>query len=555
MERLVLDMVHHNPGEAPFTTAFLDPAHLRALGYTGQVHKHLNCIATFAALGVDLFPAGSPDRAWLDAATARIEAEIAAASAQGLAIFYHIDLFVLPRRLRDLHRERLCDARGRISIDSDFTLEVHRVLLAELFARFPAVAGLIVRHGETYLHDTPYHVGNGPNPLHGPNAEPEREHDRFVRLISFLRDEVCVRHGRLLIFRTWDYLPDKFHADPAYYRAVTDRIEPHPRLIFSIKHTRLDFFRRIMVNPALGTGAHPQLIEVQCQREYEGKGSYPNYIARGVVAGFQENAVPQGLGRLLDDRRCRGVWTWSRGGGWFGPHPPDEMWCDLNAFVVAGFAAGRGDEPSLLRAWAEQRLGLPPDEVPRLRELCLLSAEGVLRGRYCEAYDRHLGERLNPVDLWMRDDRLGGWDQLANVFARLRADGTVDEALAEKAQAVAIWERIAALAEGLHPADPARARFLRLSCRYGLALFRIVLHGWRCLALAGPPGTPVPPPRRAEAAAEVAAYRRAWQDYRDLAAEPGCPPLYHGHYFSMPGEPPAPGLDASVERIAAGLAG
>lgn len=52
----ILDMVHHNPGEPPFESAFLDPAHLGAYGYNGQVFKHINCIATYAATGVDCFP-------------------------------------------------------------------------------------------------------------------------------------------------------------------------------------------------------------------------------------------------------------------------------------------------------------------------------------------------------------------------------------------------------------------------------------------------------------------------------------------------------------------
>lgn len=553
---LILDLIHHNPGEPPFRSAFADPAHLKAYGYHGQVFKHINCVITFAALGEDLFPAGSPERAWLDPFTAGIAREIAAAKAAGLQIFYHIDLFVLPKRLVERHRERICDRHGRICIDHDFTLELHRVLLDELFARFPQVDGLVIRHGETYLHDTPFHVGNGPNPLHGQFAEAEKEHDRFVRLISFLRQEVCVKHGRTLIFRTWDYLPDKFHADPAYYLAVTDRIEPHPKLIFSIKHTRLDFFRTIMVNPAHGTGRHQQLVEVQCQREYEGKGAYPNYIARGVCTGFQENEKPLGLDDLLRNPLCAGVWTWSRGGGWFGPYLHDELWCDLNAYVIAGVAAERGDEPALFRAYARERLGLAPVDVERFRELALLSAEGVLRGRYCRAYDRHLGERLNPVDLWMRDDRLGGWEQLKGVFAKLRATDTVEEALAEKAQAVAIWERITALAEGIASGEAGFRARLALGCRYGLHLFRIVHHGWRCLALAGgAPGAPIAAERRPAVQAEVAAYRRAWADYRALAAAPACPSLYRGEYFAMPGQPAAPGLDDSVERIAAVMGG
>ena len=41
-------------------------------------------------------------------------------------------------------------------------------------------------------------------------------------------------------------------------------------------------------NPCIGIGKHQQVVEVQCQREYEGKGAHPNYIAKGVIDGFEE---------------------------------------------------------------------------------------------------------------------------------------------------------------------------------------------------------------------------------------------------------------------------
>ena len=63
--KYILDMVHHNPGEPPFKSRFLDPRHLAGYGFNGQVFKHINCTATFAT-GVDCFPAGSPDREWLE---------------------------------------------------------------------------------------------------------------------------------------------------------------------------------------------------------------------------------------------------------------------------------------------------------------------------------------------------------------------------------------------------------------------------------------------------------------------------------------------------------
>lgn len=40
--KMLLDMVHHNPGEEPFASAYLDPSHLVSLGYDGQVLKHIN---------------------------------------------------------------------------------------------------------------------------------------------------------------------------------------------------------------------------------------------------------------------------------------------------------------------------------------------------------------------------------------------------------------------------------------------------------------------------------------------------------------------------------
>src|SRR2546423_6872861 len=167
--RFLFDMVHHNPGEAPFATAFTDPAQLASYGFNGQVFKHLNCIATFAATEVDVFPVGSPDREWLEERTPLIEQEMAAAKAAGLKVYYHIDLFVLPRRLVEYYRSEICDAStGRILLERPRTLQLHQIMFEELAMRFPSVDGYVVRVGETYLFDTPYHTGNSAVPHFGP---------------------------------------------------------------------------------------------------------------------------------------------------------------------------------------------------------------------------------------------------------------------------------------------------------------------------------------------------------------------------------------------------
>jgi hypothetical protein len=559
----ILDMVHHNPGEPPFESAFLEPSHLVDYGFNGQVFKHINCVATYAAAGVDCFPEDSPDRAWLDGFTRGIEREIAAAKAAGLKVFYHIDLFVIPKRLVGHFRDEICDPEsGRILLDRPKTLDLHRVLFDELGTRFPEVDGYIIRVGETYLMDTPFHTGNGPIPRMGPPWTPEylypetltgrepadarwtsAQVEAYVTLLGFLREEICVRQDKQLFFRTWDIFPDKLHARLDHYLEVTDRIEPHPRLAFSIKHTALDFWRNVKVNECLTRGNHPQIIEVQCQREYEGKGAYPNYVMDGIINGFEENRLKLGLRDLIGNPGILGVYSWSRGGGWYGPYIGNELWPDLNSFVLARFVRDPSrDEEDVFREYATERLWLRGDDIGRFRELCLLSARAVLKGRHCAAFDSLLDESVLPTACWMRDDRLGGTEQLGMVLETLANQGQMDEALEEKAEAVRIWERIVEIAAALEWPPGADGEFVRVSSNYGLQLFRIVHHGWRVLIEGCRGDDPV------ALSDAIVSYDEAWTAYRKLSASPQCPSLYRGEYFSLPGMPSASGLDDSVTR-------
>lgn len=557
----ILDMVHHNPGEPPFESAFLNPVHLVDYGFNGQVFKHINCIATYAATGVDCFPEGSAERAWLDGFIPGIEREIAAAKATGLKVFYHIDMFVLPKRLVEHFRTEICDpVSGRILLDRARTLELHRVLFDELSIRFPQVDGYIIRVGETYLMDTPFHAGNGPIPRVGPSWTPEYLYEEalagrepadarwtpaqveaYVSLIGFLRDELCVKHGKQVFFRTWDIFPDKLHARLDHYLEVTDRIEPHPKLAFSIKHTALDFWRHVKVNECLTQGRHPQIIEVQCQREYEGKGAYPSYVMDGVINGFEENRVKAGLKDLVGNPKILGIYSWSRGGGWYGPYITNELWPDLNSFVLARVVANpECGEEAAFRVYASDCLGLAGGDIDRFRELCLLSARGLLKGRQCAAFDCLLNESVLPTACWMRDDRLGGSEQLGLVLQTLADQGKMDEALSEKAEAVRIWEQIVDLAETIGWPAGAKGEFVKLSSVYGLRLFRVVHHGWEVL-IEGFRGTDP-----AALAGKIRSYDEAWTSYRELAKSPQCPSLYLGEYFSLPGMPRASGLHDSV---------
>jgi hypothetical protein len=104
--------------------------------------------------------------------------------------------------------------------------------------------------------------------------------------MNLLREEVCVRQGKQLLFRSWY----SFCTDLGTYLAVSDGVEPHPNLLIVVKHCEGDFHRGNPFSKVLGQGRHRQLIEVQAQREYEGKGAYPNDIAHGLIDGFEEHA-------------------------------------------------------------------------------------------------------------------------------------------------------------------------------------------------------------------------------------------------------------------------
>jgi hypothetical protein len=543
---IFLDMVHHNPGEPPFETRFTNPKELSALGYTGQVLKHLNACIPLGFGNATEFPGTPEEEAWLAGASAMRDAEIAAAKQAGVEIFYHVDLFVLPKRIIERHRAALCDKQGRIDITRPATLELHRKLFAGLFERYPDVSGLVIRVGETYLFDTPHHGGNTAVPLHDGSIDRDEQIRRFIILLQFLREEVCVRYGRTLIYRTWDF-GFHFHESPDFYLGVTDAIEPHPSLIFSIKHTTGDFFRGCVPNPCLGLGRHRQIVEVQCQREYEGKGAYTSYIARGVIEGFPEVPQPQGLRDWCHSPLWAGVWTWSRGGGWFGPYLKNEFWCELNVRVIAAWMQSPDrTEKEAFDEVCEKDFGMGSDSRVLFRELCLAAEEAIWLGRSSPALARITRfSRVDVVGLWMRDDRLGGLDQVHGLFAELLAGNCLMESIQEKKRAALLFMRMQDLAARIQTADPLTGEAIRTSAAYGAHLFAIIAKGWELMVRIWL--SEHDPAAQQISRADVSAYRQLWNHYRTLPSKhPTCATLYEETYWAWPGDPPTPGMSASI---------
>ncbi|WP_448702625.1 hypothetical protein ACFGVR_09760 [Mucilaginibacter sp. AW1-3] len=540
----ILDMVHNNPGEPLTQTAYNDPAFLKQQGYNGQVINDFtfaHAAITFDSLNPDIFPKGSKERAWVMQAAEKVRVNIKRAHTAGEKCYYFTDIIVLPKRLVELYHDEICDEKGKISFERPKTIEIHRILFNELFDAFPDLDGLIIRTGETYLNNVPYHTGN--NPITN-GAE------SHVKLINLLRQEVCVKRNKMVFYRTW--LSAGMDTKPDVYLSVTDRIEPHPNLVFSVKHTKGDYQRTMDFNPTLGIGKHLQIVEVQCQREYEGKGAYPNYVMSGVINGFEEfnTNTPQtghkGLKDMVNTPQYKGIWSWSRGGGWVGPYISNEFWCKLNAFVISHWAADtRQTEEQVFDRFMDEQ-GIKGKSRDAFRELCLLSAKAVLRG-----HDSAILPFKSGWTFWMRDEFLSGTDgRLADVFKAFYDNGTLQKAVDEKYEAAAMWQKITDLSKQINLSNKADQDYIRVSGQYGLLLHQIIAEGWDIMAL-GYVGDHTGKYDKERIAASIKKYDQYWNAYRDLKKNnPQCATLYTPYQWAN--NPPTyhkeQGMGASVDQ-------
>ncbi len=555
----VLDMVHNNPGEPLTVTSFNNPEFLKKNGYTGKVMNDFtfaHAAITFDQLNKNIFPENSAERKWVNDAAARVKKNIAAAHAAGIKIYYFTDLIVLPKKLVELYHDEICNEKGKISFEKPKTIEIHRMMIDELFATFPDLDGLVIRTGETYLNNVPYHTGNNPI-TNGVSSH--------VKLLQLLREEVCEKRNKTIFYRTWSF--GGMHDSAEYYLNVTNQIKPHKNLVFSIKHTKGDYHRTYDFNPTLGLGNHPQLIEVECQREYEGKGAHPNYVMEGVINGFEEyfTVKPQpgnkSLKEIASNKNFAGIWSWSRGGGWVGPYITNEFWCKLNAYVINHWGRNTNlSEEFIFDQFMDDNGITAPVARKAFRSLCLLSAKAVLRGHESAKY---------PFDKewvwWMRDEFLAGIDssaipfssegKLKQAFAWYQERGILDSVVLEKYEAVAMWKEIYRLSKQVTMTNKADQQYLAVSAQYGIALHRIIAAGWQVMAL-GFQGDKSGIYQKNKLATSIKEYDKAWADFNLLKKNnPSCASLYKPYAFvyEAPKYFKKQGMGASVDKYRAML--
>jgi hypothetical protein len=507
---LIMEMVHHNPGEPRTASRFNGAEELRRWGFNAQAPQvQIQCGVNFDSLEDGIVPRGSEHRKWIEMHSQRAGDYVRQMHQGGILVIPFTDVLVLPEEVFEKYRK----TTGDLNITNPETQRIVRIWVDEIFSRFPELDGLTLRFGETYLHDTPFHRGQSP-------VKNAKDHHLLMQI---LREEICVKRNKYLIYRTWGW--DGLHTDPKVYLRETDQVEPHPKLLLSIKHTAGDYFRTFPFNPTLGIGKHNQIVEIQSQREYEGKNAHPNYIAGSVIEGW-EGEKSKGPYRCLRDLlkagTVKGVYNWSRGGGWRGPYVKNEIWGLVNSYVISHWALNpQRTEPEILDEFSTQVLKLDAADVAKFRELCHLSMKGVWLGQYSRLVDV-------PVS-WERDEYMGGGG-LDGMFKNAAKSQKTEALIQEKAEATAIWKQIVRLAEELKIADPELKQAIVVSSRYGCCKYAIIEKSWTVMALgaSGEAAGKYDQERMKQAAGDYAAL---WTEWRQLAKDnpDSCASLYQPH--------------------------
>jgi hypothetical protein len=487
-----MDMVHNNPGEKPYETKYNAPTYLKSEGFTAMTpYWYINCLITYDNYEKDIIPINSDTRKWIETKATDIDKKLAECKKAGIEVYPFTDFIVFPTTIWEKYGDSIRrNSKGVGSaigekgeamipdIQRTTTQDLLRAQIAGIFDRFPQLDGLVLRFGETYLFDTPFHKGGSPIRT---GQDGIMDHILFINI---LRDEICVKRNKKLFYRTWDW-GYNFHNNPEYYLSVTNAIEPHPNLIFSIKYQQDDFLRMTPFNPTLGIGKHRQVVESQSRMEAYGKGAHPYYSAYGVINGWPETKYeiqdghftgninnptnPRGIKDILDKHLLCGVNTWSNGGGWQGPYITNEIWTDLNTYVVSHWAQNpnRSEEEIFYEFATKHKItGMQADI---FRQIAMLSIEGVRKGQ-CNSFT--INNRW-----WSRDEFFSVSDNI-DVLSQIVKEKLQNKVLAEKAEASAIWRQIEALSNQLTVNDSVTQEAIRVSCTYGRIKYELIEQIW-----------------------------------------------------------------------------
>jgi len=542
----IMDSVFSNSPEGETLSAYNDPDFLKNQGYDAKVlTSDAQSALLYNNVKRGIVARKSDEYRWIKEKARVIDRQLKACRKAQIASYSYTDLLVLPQSVWDEYAAEINSED--FSIQQPLVQDLLKAQVEALFDRFPDLDGLVISTSDARSQDLPYHTAQRII------RQGEAGLEDHIKLISILREEVCVKRHKMLFYRTWD--EGFFHTQPEAYLTVTEQIATHPNLVFSIKHTAGDFVRTMPFNPTIGVGKHKQIVEVQCQREYEGNGAHPNYIGESVINAFQENLDNEGLNGLNDFKNhpnFAGVWTWSRGGGESGPYLNNELWCELNAYVVSHWAQQPDStEEAIFFDFCEYK-GIKEDDLVAFRNMALYSTLGVFQGALSQFVD------IDPF--WKQDDFLGGVavpDEngvltpfegcLNQDFEAIIDKDLVDEVINEKIEAVNLWMVIEDISRYMTSGDGEFESYLRVSASYGRIKYDIICQGW-IIMLKGMEGDRTGEYDTNAILTAKAKYDELWKDFERMQKmNRQCASFYHPYRFAQDAAQSAGvGLDKAI---------
>ncbi|MFW6032536.1 MAG: hypothetical protein ACOCTI_04090, partial [Phycisphaeraceae bacterium] len=432
-----------NPGEPPVETRYRDPQQLKQLGYNAMAIYETTALSGLESADVI---ASSELRRWVAGQIDHIGRRIDAATAAGLKVYFFYDVLVLPEDVVQRNAARLtCRNRPTtLCPGSDQAIALSVAALKSILTRWPQVEGVALRFGDTDAPRLLHLVGNDIYAPHCPRCSNLDKTDRIARILERFYDLVVRQMDKRLIARAWNVRPNGLHDSAELARRVAAQLpgpEDDDRLMLSFKFTQTDFWRYQKWNPSsLVFGKRSILYELQCQREFEGKGGIPNWQAPLWRDGYpetREQSDVHGLAEAAERVNLAGLWAWVRGGGWGGPFLKNETWVDANVMAAARLADDPGAEPeALAKEWIQERLAVrDPAAHWVLTEILEQSPEMVRQAFYIGPAARSRPTAWHPSDDWIQDDVLdarAAW----RIIQRL-PESQLDEVVREKELAAA----------------------------------------------------------------------------------------------------------------------
>ncbi len=492
---LKLATILDNPGEPFAGSRYRDPRQLRDLGYNGIVFYE-----TTGLSGVDRPEVinSAEMRRWVaqqfDIVRQRVEEAVKA----GLEAYISYDVLSLARDTVDRMVLDLTCIRRPTTLcpASDAAVARSVEALDSLLNAFPGVRGVVLRFGDNDAARLPYLIGNDIYSPHCARCSQLGRADRITLVLDLFYKLVVAQRNMRLIARAWNVRPNGLHDSVELCRRVQERLPgadnpTDDRFVLSFKFTQTDFWRYQQWNPAsLVCGERPILYELQCQREFEGKGGIPNWQvplwrdgcpemrplpgATGAGSAGSE-ADLQGLANVVGRMNLAGLWAWVRGGGWGGPFVTDETWIDSNVFAVPRLADNpKADPNTLAQEWIHKRLGAlnnEPAASQAIKELLENSPEVIREGFYIGPFARTKADPWHPNADWIQDDLVNA--QAAWQMIQRLPDSVLDEVVQEKQRAVErIFQAAASLQKLLNDRNRRTLEPLIHSLMYEESLFQ-----------------------------------------------------------------------------------